>query len=101
MFFARAKTRMEAEIHAETCRQIGGDTQRVHSIRSTYDAITYKHLLLPLRLLSYRYGEKTHRVVVNAVTGEVQGTRPWSAWKIAGLVVAILAVAGIVIAFAK
>jgi predicted RNA-binding Zn-ribbon protein involved in translation (DUF1610 family) len=99
--FLEARERMDEAIAAETRRQIGGDEQRVHSIRSDYDAITYKHLLLPVWLLSYRYKETTYRVVVNAVTGEVQGTRPWSAWKIAFFVLACLAVLGGVIAIAN
>ena len=41
------------------------------------DALTYKHLLLPLWLLAYRYSETTYQVMVNAQTGEVQGERPW------------------------
>jgi hypothetical protein len=35
--------------------------------------------------------------MVNARTGEVQGERPWSAWKIASLVVAILLVVALVL----
>ena len=45
---------------------------------TNYHALTYKHLLLPVWMLAYRYGKKTYRVVVNAGTGEVQGGRPWS-----------------------
>ena len=52
--------------------------------------MTYKHLLLPVWLLAYRYGGKPYRVVVNATTGEVSGERPWSPWKVGLLVVAAL-----------
>ncbi|MCG3133631.1 MAG: hypothetical protein HMLKMBBP_00845 [Planctomycetes bacterium] len=99
--FSAAKVRMDAGIRAETCRQIGGDDQRIHSIDSVYDQITYKHVLLPVWLLSYKYGDKTHRVVVNACTGEVQGTRPWSAWKIFFFVVTLLTLAVVVLAAAN
>ncbi|MCE9634061.1 MAG: hypothetical protein K8T90_00010 [Planctomycetes bacterium] len=99
--FRDAKGRMDAGIDAETRRQIGGDDQRVHSLQSVYDAITYKHLLLPVWLLSYKYGDTTYRVVVNAVTGEVQGTRPWSAWKITGFVLLCLAVLGAIVLLAN
>lgn len=92
--FVEGRARMDEEIRAETCRQIGGDEQRITSLDSHYDAITYKHVLLPVWILSYRYGDKTYRVVVNACTGEVQGTRPWSAWKIAGFVLMCLVVVG-------
>lgn len=98
--FAQAKSRMESEIEAQTRIEIGGDEQRIHSIDSVFDPITYKHLLLPVWLLSYKYRDKTYRVVVNATTGEVQGTRPWSVWKITFLVLAILAVIGGIAAIA-
>lgn len=99
--FREAKARMDEELRAQTRREIGGDEQRIHSLESVFDPITYKHLLLPVWLLSYRFRGTTYRVVVNAVTGEVQGTRPWSAWKIAGAVLAGLAIVGAVIAIAS
>jgi predicted RNA-binding Zn-ribbon protein involved in translation (DUF1610 family) len=97
--FREAKSRMDAAIHAEACRRIGGDVQRIHDIKSRFDALTYKHLLLPVWMLTYRYHDKPYRVIVNATTGEVQGERPWSAVKIALAVIAgLLVVLAIVIA---
>ena len=80
-----------------TARQrIGGDTQQIHSVNSPYDAITFKHLLLPTWLMAYRYHNKVYQVFINAATGEVQGERPYSPWKITFAVLgAILAVLGI------
>jgi len=80
--FLTAKGRMDVAIEAEVRRRIGGDTQRVHRIESAYNAITYKHLLLPVWMMAYRYGKKSYQVVVNAATGEVQGDRPYSWIKI-------------------
>lgn len=99
--FRDAKERMDAEIRVATAHEIGGDTQRIHSIQSVFDPITYKHLLLPVWLLSYKWHDTTYRVVVNATTGEVQGTRPWSAWKITFFVLGILAVVGTIVAVAN
>jgi predicted RNA-binding Zn-ribbon protein involved in translation (DUF1610 family) len=90
--FAKAKEVMDAAIRASICRDIGGDHQRIHSVRTQYDGVTFKHVLLPVWLSAYRFKEKVYRFLVNARTGEVQGERPWSAWKIAGMVVAILLV---------
>lgn len=81
--FQQGKERMDVAIRAEARRQIGGDEQRVHSVNSQYCAITYKHLLLPVWLMAYRYNQKVFQVIVNAATGEVQGERPHSAVKIA------------------
>ncbi len=95
--FVDGKQRIDEAIHADVRRRIGGDEQRVHSIQSTYDPITYKHLLLPVWLLAYRYKDKTYRVVVNAGTGEVQGERPYSWVKIMLAVLGGLVAAGVFI----
>lgn len=89
--FRQAKQRMEQAIEREVRQRIGGDTQRVHSIQSHFGALTFKHLLLPLYLLTYRYRDKSYQVVVNAATGEVQGQRPYSWIKITLLVLVVLA----------
>lgn len=91
--FPEAKRRIDAAIDREARSRIGGDTQRVHSIRTNYTALTYKHLLLPVWLLAYRYHDKSYQVMVNAATGEVQGERPYSWIKItlASLAGAIIA----------
>ena len=78
----------------EVRQRIGGDTQQVHSQQTNYSAVTYKHILLPVWLLAYRYRNKTYQVMMNAATGEVSGQRPYSWVKItfAALMVAILVV---------
>jgi len=91
--FKEAERRIESAIEVDVRRRIGGDTQRVRSISTEYGAMTYKHLLLPVWILAYKYGEKTYQVVVNAATGEVQGERPYSWIKITLLVLTIGAVA--------
>jgi hypothetical protein len=80
--FKRGKQRMDEAIRHEIVRRIGGDEQRVTGQKSSYDDITFKHLLLPVWLLAYRYKQKTYRVTINAATGEVQGERPYSWIKI-------------------
>ena len=82
---------------AEAVReQIGGDEQRVHALQTAFDAIRFKHLLLPVWIYSYRWKGRLRQVVVNGHNGRVAGERPWSAWKIAGLVLGLAALAGLV-----
>ena len=90
--FKEAQKKMEPAIRNGVRRDIGGDEQRIHSLEVRYHDITFRHLLLPVWLLAYRYHEKSYRVVVNATTGEVQGERPWSWVKItlAALAAAVL-----------
>ena len=91
-----AKRRMEAVIDVLIRRDIGGDEQRVHHRDTAYDAVTFKHLLLPVWLAAYRYQQRVYQVMVNARTGEVIGERPWSIWKIAALVLLCAGIAALV-----
>jgi hypothetical protein len=73
-------------------RDIGGDHQRIHDVATRCSDIAFKHILLPVWSSTYRYRDKAYRFTVNAQTGEVTGESPLSAWKVAFLVLAILAV---------
>jgi DNA-directed RNA polymerase subunit RPC12/RpoP len=92
--FALAREEMAAAIRQDVAMDIGGDAQRIHSIETDYGRITFKHVLLPIWSAAYRYGDKAYRFVVNGQTGEVQGERPYSVWKIALAVVVALVVLG-------
>lgn len=99
--FEMATVLMRPEIESSIRADIGGDEQRIDQVRSTYRDITFKHILLPVWLSTYRFRNKSYRFVVNARTGEVCGERPYSAWKIALAVLAgliLLAVIGYAIA---
>lgn len=96
--FGVAQVIMDKEIRRLCCRDIGGDHQQLNTVNTQHVGVTYKHILLPLWLAVYRYQEKTYRILVNARTGEVTGTRPYSAGKIAAVVAAgLLVIIGIFI----
>ncbi len=95
--FDMAKQDMAKEIERDVCHDIGGDEQRIHDVRTTYSAITFKHLLLPVWISSYRYRGKAYQVLVNARTGEVQGEHPIAAWKVAIAVSVGVVAAGLII----
>ena len=95
--FGEAQQKMAPEIDQAIREDIGGDEQRISSKSPRYSRITFKHILLPVWVSTYRFGGKLYQFLINARTGEVQGQRPWSAWKIAGVVVAGLAVIGLVV----
>ena len=102
--FLDAEKQMEGPIERTIRSDIGGDTQRIFDRRTDYQGITFKHILLPVWISSYRYKTKVFRFLVNARTGEVQGERPWSAWKITGAVIAgiiLLAAIGFAVAAAQ
>jgi DNA-directed RNA polymerase subunit RPC12/RpoP len=89
--FEEAKQIMDGEIRELCRRNIGGDHQRVETVNTQHVGVAFKHILLPIWLASYRYQEKSYRVLVNGQTGQVLGDRPYSWVKIAILVAVILA----------
>jgi len=94
--YDRAKSVMQSAIEQDVEKDIGGDEQRIDRIETEYSNTTFRHLLLPVWIGAYRFQSKIYQVVVNARTGEVQGERPYSAWKIAALVGAILLILAII-----
>jgi DNA-directed RNA polymerase subunit RPC12/RpoP len=95
--FEAAKEVMAPVVESSIRNDIGGDEQRIESSQTEYANITFKHILLPVWLSAYRFGDAIYRICINARTGEVQGDRPYSSWKIAGAVAALLAVIVILI----
>ena len=90
--FGTAQTRMASEIEQTIRRDIGGDQQRISNRSTRLEGVTYKHVLLPIWLLTVLYDGRPWQVFVNGVTGEVHGERPWSNVKIAAAVIAVLLV---------
>ena len=95
--FELAKAQAAPVIESDVRRDIGGDEQRVSQVSTHYSAVTFKHLLLPVYVGAYRFRERVFQVVVNGRTGEVQGERPYSFWKIFFFVLFLLAVVGVLI----
>ena len=88
--FERAKEIIAPTIESDIRSDIGGDEQTIESLSTEYYETTFKHLLLPVYAGAYRYNGKLFQILVNGRTGEIQGDRPYSFWKIALLVVSIL-----------
>ncbi len=88
--FERAKEVIAPVIENNVRNDIGGDVQTIESLATDYSDITFKHLLLPVYAGAYRFNGKVFQILVNGRTGEIQGDRPYSYWKIALLVVTLL-----------
>ena len=95
--FEQAKAAIAPSIESDVRNDIGGDEQRIDSLETNYSDVTFKHLLLPVYAGAYRYNGKLFQILVNGRTGEIQGDRPYSVWKIALLVVTILIIVLIVV----
>lgn len=95
-----AKDAMHAELLEMCRREVPGNTQRGLSIDPEYRDETYKHILLPVWLLTYNYLGAAYQMIINGSTGTVAGRYPKSWIKITLLVAAILIAVAIVWAIA-
>ena len=77
-----AKHTIDAQVHDRIRADIGGDQQRVHHVATRYDEVRFKHVLLPVWLSAYRFGDKTYRFLVNGQSGDVAGESPVSWQKV-------------------
>ena len=98
--FAEARDLVAATITSSVKDDIGGDEQIVLTQQSRWYDMSCKAILLPVWYMNYRHGDKVYKIAVNAITGEVQGQRPWSGWKICaaiifGLIIIALIIGGV------
>ena len=82
-------------------RDIGGDTQRINHADIKLSDETFKHILLPVYISSYKYNGKEYHFYINGQTGTLSGTRPYSFWKIFFLVLFIIVVFALIAIFAQ
>ena len=71
--FSSSRLRMTEALRRLCSAQVPGDTQRNLQIAPEFHRPTFKHILLPVWLLTYQYGRKTFQVAVNGYTGKVAG----------------------------
>ena len=88
----RGRGRMVDAIRRMCASDIRADTHRNLQVSPRFDRQTFKHVLLPIWLVGYRYGAKDYQVVVNGATGLVAGEYPKSWVKITLAVIAALIV---------
>lgn len=91
-----SRQQMESVVYQLCEREVPGDTHRNLQVRSDFSGRTFKHILVPVWLVTYSYGAKSFQVVVNGHTGKMAGEHPLSWVKIT---LAVLAVLIVVIAF--
>lgn len=87
-----AREEMEREMERLCSAAVPGDTQRNLQVETDYSGQTFKHILVPIWLLTYNYGARNFQVVINGYTGTIAGKYPKSWIKISLAVLAVLAV---------
>jgi hypothetical protein len=97
----KSRAQMEAKIEGMCAAEVPGDTYRNLNVRASYSGQTFKHILTPVWLLTYRYGQRLCQVAINGYDGRICGNYPKSWVKITLAIVAVLAVAGIIFAVTR
>jgi hypothetical protein len=89
-----SRSQMERKMYALCAQQVPGDTHRDLQVESVFSGQTFKHVLVPIWLLTYDYGAQHYQVVINGYTGVIAGKYPKSWVKILFAVLAGLAAVG-------
>ena len=92
----QARESMDAQMTSLCAREVPGDTHRNLNVNSDYSGQTFKHILVPVWLLTYGYGARTFQVVINGFTGAIAGKYPKSWVKILLAVLGAMAAVGLV-----
>lgn len=92
---------METKTYALCAARVPGDTHRNLQVRSQYRGRTFKHILVPVWLVSYTYGSRNFQILANGYTGKIAGERPYSWVKIFFAVLAGLLALLIIIALGQ
>lgn len=92
----QAKTEIERRLFAEAEEEIrqkrGADHVRIRHMDVSYRDVTFKYLLLPVWLSSYRYQGKIYHFMVNGQSGKAGGETPVSYMRVAVAAVFVAAV---------
>lgn len=98
---ARSQEQMAEQLRQMASAQVPGDTQRNLQIHPRFAERTFKHVLVPVWVLSFNYRTKLYQVLVNGFSGQIGGDYPLSPWKILLLTVVVLIAVIIVIALTQ
>jgi hypothetical protein len=86
----RSQQQMLATLERLCAAQVPGDTHRNLRIFPTFSGRTFKHVLVPIWLLTYTYGAKAFQVIANGYTGKIAGKYPLSVWKVLFVILVVL-----------
>jgi hypothetical protein len=95
-----SRSQMERKMYALCAGQVPGDTHRDLQVETDFSGQTFKHVLVPIWLLTYDYGTQNYQVVINGYTGVIAGKYPKSWVKILFAVLAGLAAVGFIVLLA-
>ena len=97
------KQRIVANQESRCAGDVPGDTHRFLRVHNTIRGVHWKHVLLPMWTVTYKYADKSYTVLVHGQNGRVHGQAPFSWVKILLLALGIgmvLSCGGLVMALA-
>ena len=96
----RARRLMRVRTKQACIKQASNSNVRNFSMNLDFSEESWRYILLPLYLATYRYGDKVFQVMINGQTGSIAGQRPvdwrrvgWAlvGWFLPGFILAIAA----------
>ncbi len=97
----RAEEFVERTQRGRCSGDVPGDTQRALRVENRIFDVRWKHVLLPVWSLQYRYKGSPYTVLIHGQTGRIAGKAPLSWMKIGALAVGIVAVVIVVVLVAQ
>ncbi len=88
---------LKSNIISEVKREHNADRAEISKMITDYADIKYKYLLVPVWLSSFKYKEKVYNFMVNGETGKTSGKIPISPFRVALVVLGILAIIALII----
>ena len=87
--FFSAKEKMNRQLNQMAQQEIMQrfDTTKNVVVRTQYQDVTFKHVLLPVWCANYDYKGKNYQYIINGETGRIHGTYPYSWVKITILLI--------------
>jgi len=88
--WATGQAIIQERVRQACANEVPGDTHRNLQVSTAFSNMTYKHVLFPVWIASYRYKDKVYHFLINGQTGEVQGQAPISWIRVALVVIVVI-----------
>ena len=88
--------KLKSNIRSKILREKNADHVRNLRVDTIFSGLTYKYLLLPVWISSYKYKDKVYQFMVNGQTGKVSGKTPISIPKVIITVVGALLIIALI-----
>ena len=92
-------SRLQSNIKSSIKKKTNADRVDRLQFSTMYDNITFKYLLAPIWLASFKYKDQIYNIVINGQTGKVAGKSPISAIKVIIFILICIAIFAVVMYF--